>query len=247
MSRFQLSLNVDDVERSVEFYRTLLGVEPAKQRPGYANFVVEDPPLKLIVVEDEGDPGTINHVGVEYATGEEVAAEAQRVAEAGLPVEIDDPHTCCYATQEKAWTRDVDGVPWEIYTVLADTPGFGASPRGGTPLHVMLPPVDIEELQAGLADPEVVVIDAQGVCDSEAAHIEGAIDFGFDDVAGQAAIHVGDLDRRVLLYCTDADCVGSEVIGSLLIEAGYTNLGRYPDGIAGWRAAGLPVGTIADA
>ena len=133
MSRFQLSVNVDDVDAAVHFYTKLFGVAPAKHRNGYANFVVEDPPLKLIVIENEGAPGTINHVGIEYPTGEDVAVETRRVEAAGLDVELDDPHTCCYATQEKAWTRDPDGVPWELYTVVADTENFGASPRGGTP------------------------------------------------------------------------------------------------------------------
>ena len=243
MSRFQLSLNVDDVDASVEFYTKLFGVGPAKHRPGYANFVVADPPMKLVIVEDEGTPGSINHVGIEFESGEEVAERTERVTAAGLPVEVDDPHTCCFATQEKAWTQDLDGVPWELYTVVADTAGFGASPRGGTPLDVMLPPVDLAELQAALEDDAVVVIDAQGVGGFDTAHVHGAIDFGLDNVAAQAAKEIGESDRRVVLYCTDADCVGAEYVGTLLIEAGYTNIGRYPDGVAGWRAAGLPVAT----
>ncbi len=138
MSRFQLSLNVDNVDASVEFYTKLFGVEPAKHRAGYANFVVEDPPMKLVVIENEGTPGSINHVGIEYETGDAVAAETERVAAAGLPVEVDDPHTCCFATQEKAWTQDADGVPWEIYTITEHTPNFGASPRGDTPRELLL-------------------------------------------------------------------------------------------------------------
>lgn len=141
MSRFQLSLNVHDVDASVQFYRTLFGVEPTKHRDGYANFVLEDPPLKLIVIENEGVPGSINHVGIEYENGEAVAAETERVSALGLPVEVDDPHTCCFATQEKAWTRDTDGVAWELYTVVADTSDFGANPHGDTPPEHLLPPV----------------------------------------------------------------------------------------------------------
>jgi len=243
MSRFQLSLNVDDVEASVEFYSKLFGVEPAKHREGYANFVVADPLMKLVIVENEGDPGTINHVGIEFANGNEVAQRTEQVTAAGLPVEVDDPHTCCFATQEKAWTQDVDGVPWELYTVVSDAPGFGASPRGGTPVDVMMPPVDLEGLQAALDDDAIVVIDAQGPGGYEKAHVPGAINFGLDNVAEQAAAVVGQTDRRVVIYCTDIDCLGAEFVGTMLIEAGYTNVGRYPHGIAGWSDAGLPVET----
>ena len=126
MSLFQISINVRDVEAAVGFYSKLFGVAPAKQRPGYANFVVADPPLKFIVIEDEGEPGTINHVGIEVADIEAVVAATQRLAELGLPFKVDDTHTCCYATQDKVWTQDPDGVPWETYTVVADTAEFGA-------------------------------------------------------------------------------------------------------------------------
>jgi len=126
MSRFQLSLNVADVDQAVAFYRRLFGAEPAKHEPGYANFVVDDPPLKLVVIEDEGDPGTINHLGIEVEGTDTVAAETGRLSEAGLPTRVDDTHTCCFATQDKVWTIDADGAPWEIYTVVADTEVFGA-------------------------------------------------------------------------------------------------------------------------
>jgi catechol 2,3-dioxygenase-like lactoylglutathione lyase family enzyme len=126
MSLFQLSLNVSDVEAAVEFYTKLFGVGPAKQRPGYANFVVADPPLKFIVIENEGAPGTINHLGVEVADTEAVVAATHRLAELGLPLKVDDTHTCCYATQDKVWTSDPDSVAWETYTVLAATEEFGA-------------------------------------------------------------------------------------------------------------------------
>lgn len=126
MSLFQLSLNVRDVEAAVEFYTKLFGVGPAKHRPGYANFVVADPPLKLIVIEHEGEPGTINHLGVEVADTDAVVAATHRLAELGLPFKVDDTHTCCYATQDKVWTHDPDDVPWETYTVLEATDEFGA-------------------------------------------------------------------------------------------------------------------------
>lgn len=243
MSRFQLSLNVDDVDAAVEFYRTLLGVEPAKHRPGYANFVVEDPPMKLIVIEGEGEVGTINHVGIEYADGAEVARETQRITDAGLPVMVDDPHTCCYATQEKAWTRGPDGVPWELYTVTAEQEHFGANQHHA--LDELLPPVDDDAMRAAIDDAAVTIIDAQGPGGWERAHLDGAVDFALDDVAGQAAATITDRHDPIVLYCTDADCVGSEFIGTQLVDLGYTNVRRYAPGVAGLIEAGAPVVTTA--
>ena len=126
MSLFQLSINVSDVEAAVKFYTKLFGVEPAKHRPGYANFVIADPPLKLIVIEGEGEPGTINHVGVEVLDTDAVVAATHHLAGQGLPFRVDDTHTCCYATQDKVWTADPDGMPWETYSVVADAAEFGA-------------------------------------------------------------------------------------------------------------------------
>ncbi len=248
MSRFQLSLNVDDVDASVAFYTKLLGVGPAKHRAGYANFVVEDPPLKLIVIEGEGAAGSINHVGIEYESGAEVATQTKRIASLDLPVAVDDQHTCCFATQEKAWTRDADDVPWELYTVVEDTEHFGSSPHGGTPVDMLLPPVTIEELEAALEDPNVVVIDAQGEDEGnyEKAHIAGALNFALDDVAEQAALAVSDKDQRVVVYCTDQDCLGAEFVGTLLVQAGYSNVGRFPGGVDGWAKAGRQIETGAD-
>ena len=122
-----MSLNVSDVDAAVVFYTKLFGVGPAKRRPGYANFVVADPPMKLIVIENEGVPGTINHVGIEVADSATVVAETQRIAEIGLDFGVDDTHTCCFATQDKVSTADPDGVPWEVYTVVADADVFGAA------------------------------------------------------------------------------------------------------------------------
>jgi len=127
MSRFQISINVADAAVAAGFYSKLFGVEPAKQRPGYANFVVEDPPLKLIVIEGEGEPGTLNHVGIEVDGTDAVVAATHRLAELGLPFKVDDTHTCCYATQDKVWTQDPDRVPWETYTVIDDADHFGAA------------------------------------------------------------------------------------------------------------------------
>lgn len=243
MSRFQLSVNVEDVEAAVDFYTKLLGVTPAKHRPGYANFVVADPPMKLIVVEDEGEPGTINHLGIEHDTASQVAVETRRIAAAGLDVELDDPHTCCYATQEKGWTQDADGLPWEIYTVVEDTPNFGASPRGGTPVDVMLPPVDIDAIDTALDDGSAIVIDAQGEGGFDMAHIPGSVDFDLHSVLAQAGAQIPDKAQRIILSCTDADCLGSEFIGTQLVKAGYTNVLRFPGGVAEWRASGRTVGS----
>lgn len=129
MSRFQLSLNVRDVDEAIAFYEKLLSVAPAKRKPGYANFVVADPPLKLVLIEGEGEPGTLNHLGIEVVDAAAVVSETQRIAELGLPYKVDDTHTCCHATQDKGWSQDPNGVPWEIYTVLADTEEFGARAR----------------------------------------------------------------------------------------------------------------------
>lgn len=126
MSRFQMSINVRDAEAAVVFYTKLFGVGPVKHRQGYANFVVENPPLKFIVIEGEGEPGTINHVGIEVNSTDEVSSEAMRIESVGLPVKVEGSHTCCYATQDKVWTIDPEGIPWEVYTVLADTADFGA-------------------------------------------------------------------------------------------------------------------------
>ncbi len=241
MSRFQLSLNVADVETAVDFHTKLFGVSPAKHRKGYANFVVEDPPLKLVVIEDEGEPGSINHVGIELADSSAVASETKRVSSVGLPIEVDDPHTCCFATQEKAWTQDADGIPWELYTVVEDTSHFGASPRGGTPIDMILPPVTLADVTRALEDNITVVIDAQGAGGYETAHIGGAIDFALDDVSTQAATAISAKDTPVIVYCSDHDCLGSEFVGTQLVEAGYTDVRRFAGGIDEWSRSALDV------
>jgi catechol 2,3-dioxygenase-like lactoylglutathione lyase family enzyme len=127
MSRIQLALNVDDVGAATAFYRKLLGVEPAKTRPGYANFAVTDPPLKLVLLENPGSGGTLNHLGIEHGSADEVDAEQTRLAGLGL-VSVDERGTtCCYAKQDKFWIEGAaDGERWEVYTVLADSPTFFA-------------------------------------------------------------------------------------------------------------------------
>jgi catechol 2,3-dioxygenase-like lactoylglutathione lyase family enzyme len=120
MSRLQLALNVDDLDAAVEFYRRLFATEPTKVRPGYANFAVADPPLKLVLFEGRGEAGTLNHLGVEVDTTDEVADAERRLRGEGLATAVEDDVACCYARQDKVWVDDPAGAPWEIYTVLAD-------------------------------------------------------------------------------------------------------------------------------
>jgi catechol 2,3-dioxygenase-like lactoylglutathione lyase family enzyme len=125
VARVQLALNVSDVDAAVGFYAKLFGVAPAKRRPGYANFAVDVPPLKLVLIENPaargaGVAGALNHLGVEVETSGEVAEAAGRLAEAGLATATEENTACCYAMQDKVWVDDPDGAPWEVYTVLSD-------------------------------------------------------------------------------------------------------------------------------
>jgi catechol 2,3-dioxygenase-like lactoylglutathione lyase family enzyme len=125
--RIQLAINVDDLAESIGFYRKLFGTEPAKVRPGYANFAIADPPLKLILMENPGQGGSLNHLGVEVADTDAVDAEQRRLAEVGLASTDERDITCCYARQDKFWVEGTpNGEQWEIYTVLADSPTFRA-------------------------------------------------------------------------------------------------------------------------
>ena len=127
MSRLQLALNVDDLEASVAFYSRLFATEPAELRPGYANFAVAEPPLKLVLIENPGHGGSLNHLGVEVADTDTVDTEQSRLAEAGLLSVDERGTTCCYARQDKFWVSGTpDGESWEIYAVLADS----ATPNG---------------------------------------------------------------------------------------------------------------------
>jgi catechol 2,3-dioxygenase-like lactoylglutathione lyase family enzyme len=125
MSRVQLALNVNDIDEAVTFYSKLFGAEPAKRRPGYANFAITEPPLKLVLLENPGQGGSLNHLGIELPDTGAVEAEQARLAAAGLaPVEERDT-ICCYARQDKFWVQGTpNGESWEVYTVLADSPTF---------------------------------------------------------------------------------------------------------------------------
>ncbi len=120
MSRVQLALNVKDLDEAVAFYSKLFATEPAKVRPGYANFAIAEPPLKLVLVEGQGEPGSLNHLGVEVGSTDEVAATTARLAGQGLETTTEDQVACCYAVQDKVWVDGPGGEPWEVYTVLAD-------------------------------------------------------------------------------------------------------------------------------
>jgi catechol 2,3-dioxygenase-like lactoylglutathione lyase family enzyme len=127
MSRVQLALNVSDIEEAVAFYSKLFGIGPTKRQPGYANFAVSDPPLKLVLMENgsqrgNGIAGALNHLGIEVRTPDEVAAAAGLLSDAGLATKVEDRTNCCYAVQDKVWVRDPDGAPWEVYAVLSDAP-----------------------------------------------------------------------------------------------------------------------------
>jgi catechol 2,3-dioxygenase-like lactoylglutathione lyase family enzyme len=121
VSRVQLALNVSDIDEAVAFYSKLFQVEPAKRRPGYANFAVDSPPLKLVLIENSEAAGSLNHLGVEVFSTDEVAATQARLAGEGLATASEDEVACCYALQDKVWVDDPDGAPWEVYTVLADS------------------------------------------------------------------------------------------------------------------------------
>ena len=141
MSRVQLALNVSDLNASIEFYTKLFGPEPAKVRPGYANFAIAEPPLKLVLIEHpggrgHGTAGALNHLGVEVETPEQVHEATARLSGQALDPEVQESTTCCYAVQDKAWVDDPDGAPWEFYTVLADVPeetGLGCSTESCQP------------------------------------------------------------------------------------------------------------------
>ena len=139
MSRLQLALNVDDLETSIAFYSALFGTEPHKVRPGYANFAVSEPPLKLVLVENPGQGGSVNHLGVEVADIDTVDAELTRLAAAGFATTEERDTVCCYAKQDKFWVQGTpNGEQWEVYTITDDAPatntsGDAADPRCARP------------------------------------------------------------------------------------------------------------------
>lgn len=126
MSRVQLALNVSDLEAAIAFYSKLFGTGPAKVREGYANFAIAEPPLKLVLIEGDGQPGTLNHLGVEVESTDEVTKAILRLQSEGMATEVEENTTCCFAVQDKVWVNGPDAEPWEVYTVLADAPTMTA-------------------------------------------------------------------------------------------------------------------------
>jgi catechol 2,3-dioxygenase-like lactoylglutathione lyase family enzyme len=121
VSRVQLALRVADLEAAVGFYSRLFGAQPAKRRPGYANFALTEPPLKLVLLEGAaGEPTRMDHLGVEVESTDDVATATNRLADAGLATRVEDGTTCCYAVQDKVWVTGPGGEPWEVYTVTGD-------------------------------------------------------------------------------------------------------------------------------
>ncbi len=139
MSRVQLALNVSDIDAAIDFYSKLFASSPAKVRPGYANFVVADPPLKLVLIETplgrgSGIGGALNHLGVEVESTEDVTRATTRLSGEGLATTEEQETTCCYAVQDKVWVEDPDSTPWELYAVLADAPADAGSCGDGSSL-----------------------------------------------------------------------------------------------------------------
>lgn len=135
MSRAQLALNVDNLDEAITFYSKLFNTAPAKVKPGYANFAIAEPPLKLVLLENPGQGGTINHLGVEVESSDKVHAEIARLTGEGLFTDEEIGTTCCFATQDKVWVTGPAGEKWEVYTVLADSETFGSTPQ-----HLDAPP-----------------------------------------------------------------------------------------------------------
>ena len=125
--RVQLALNVNDLEKAVEFYSKAFGAAPNKRKPGYANFALDHPPLKLVLLENPGATERLNHLGVEVFRNEDVDAAIERLGAEDLPRDIELDATCCYAKQNKVWSVDPDGARWEWYRVLANSETFGAA------------------------------------------------------------------------------------------------------------------------
>jgi Glyoxalase/Bleomycin resistance protein/Dioxygenase superfamily len=120
VSRVQLAVNVSNLDEAIDFYSKFFKTEPAKIRAGYANFAIDDPPLKLVLIENEGAAGSLNHLGVEVFSTDEVITATKYLSSVGFTTRVEEGTTCCFALQDKVWVDGVDGSPWEVYTVLGD-------------------------------------------------------------------------------------------------------------------------------
>jgi catechol 2,3-dioxygenase-like lactoylglutathione lyase family enzyme len=149
MSRVQLALRVADLEGSIAFYSKLFGAEPAKRRPGYANFAIAEPPLKLVLIEGTaGEPTRIDHLGVEVETTDEVTAATSRLAAAGLATATEEDTACCYAVQDKVWVTGPGAEPWEVYVVKGDADTLDKAPSS-----TCCAPADGQTLVANVQQP----------------------------------------------------------------------------------------------
>ena len=126
--RIQLALNVRDLDATVDFYSKMFDATPAKRKPGYANFAISEPPLKLVLFELPDAPERLNHLGVEVTEDGDVSVATERLRSAGFEHLVEDGTTCCYATQDKVWAQEPDGLRWEWYRVVEDAAEFGGLP-----------------------------------------------------------------------------------------------------------------------
>ena len=124
--RLQLALNVDDLDAAIEFYSRMFGVRPVKVKEGYANFAIAEPPLKLVLFSGAGKPGTLNHLGVEVASADEVGAAEARLSSDGLETTGVAETTCCFAAKTETWLESPDGLRWEWYVKHDDLAGFAS-------------------------------------------------------------------------------------------------------------------------
>ena len=145
MSRVQLALNVSDLDQAIAFYTKLFGTGPAKVREGYANFAIAEPPLKLVLIENPGEGGSLNHLGVEVESTEQVRDAIVRLQAEGMVTDVEEQTNCCYALQDKVWVHGPDAEPWEVYTVIADAPVMHDVPSASGSASVPTAPCCVAE------------------------------------------------------------------------------------------------------
>ena len=240
MSRVQLTLNVNDLDEAITFYSKLFGIAPAKVKPGYANFAVAEPALKLVLLENPGLGGSINHLGVEVGSSTAVHEEIARLTGEGLFTDEEIGTTCCFATQDKVWVTGPGGERWEVYTVLADSETFGQSPQHQQRVD------QVSTVQVF----EPALCCATGVCgeDVDQALVTFSADVDFVRSGG------GDVSRYNLaseaLAFAEHDAVrefltvaGSEGLPLVLVDGVTVLTGRYPDRaqLAAWAGVDAPV------
>ena len=119
--RLQLALNVADLDESITFYEKMFGTPVNKRHPGYANFAIEDPPLKLVLFEGDGPSGSLNHLGVEVEQPSQVSDAEQRISATGIETTGIDDTVCCYAEKTETWVHGPDGTRWEWYVKTGDS------------------------------------------------------------------------------------------------------------------------------